>query len=84
MLLALIISVVEIFGTCFALEKKLQVIEYVKDGGSYSTFIDDHYVDPEETKITFPKKKRKLYRIILFLHRMKSISKKMLLVIRML
>ena len=60
MLLALIISVVEIFGTVYALEKKLQVIEYVKDGGSYSTFIDDHYVDPKETKITFPKKKRNI------------------------
>ena len=70
MLLALIISVVEIFGTVYALEKKLQVIEYVKDGGSYSTFIDDHYVDPKETKITFPKKKRNL--IFLYLESMEA------------
>lgn len=38
---------------------------YVKTQGSYSTFIDNYYVDPAKVEITFPGQKRNLIYIFL-------------------
>ena len=64
-LLALVIAVAEVIGVCFFLETRLKVIEYFRDGGEYSTFIEDHYVDASKTRLTFPEKKRNLIYIYL-------------------
>ena len=64
-LLALLIALAEIIGVCYFLETRLKVIEYFRDGGEYSTFIEDHYVDASKTRITFPEKKRNLIYIYL-------------------
>ncbi len=49
---------------------ELDVGNYVKSQGSYSTFIDDYYVDPEEVEISFPDQKRNL--IYIFLESMET------------
>ena len=56
--LALVITLV--VGTV-----KLDVINYVKNQMQDSTFIEDNYVDPQKTAITFPEKKRNLIYIYL-------------------
>lgn len=47
---------------------KLGVSEYLESSGLTSTWIEDHYVDPADVKITFPGKKRNL--IYLYLESM--------------
>ena len=47
---------------------RLGVGEYLKNRGQASTWIEDHYVDPEDVTITFPEKKRNL--IYLYLESM--------------
>ena len=49
---------------------KLDLIRFVADQMEDSSFIEDHYVDPQETKITFPEKKRNL--IYLYLESMET------------
>lgn len=44
---------------------RLDLGSYITNQLNVSTFIEDHYVDPAETKITFPKKKRNLIYIYL-------------------
>lgn len=44
---------------------KLDIKAYASNQGIYSTFIDDNYIDPQLTKITFPEKKRNLIYIFL-------------------
>lgn len=46
-------------------EKKLHVIEYLKNAGDASSFIEDHYVDPHTASLTFPETKRNLVYIFL-------------------
>lgn len=46
----------------------IELDAYLAQINSESSFIEDHYVDPEETKITFPEKKRNL--IVLYLESM--------------
>lgn len=52
-------------STLYQFDQKLQIREYIKNKGTYSTFIDDNYVDPEDVSITFPEKKRNLILIYL-------------------
>ncbi|MEE0200642.1 MAG: GBS Bsp-like repeat-containing protein [Muricomes sp.] len=48
----------------------LDVGTYVADQGVYSTFIDENYVDPRDTDISFPEQKRNL--IYIFLESMET------------
>ena len=43
----------------------LDVSDYMKGQSTYSTFIDDNYVDPSSVNITFPEQKRNLIYIFL-------------------
>lgn len=43
----------------------LDIGAYLKGQNTYSTFIDDNYVDPSSVNITFPEKKRNLIYIFL-------------------
>lgn len=56
LLLAIVCFVVSLFriGQC------LQVNTYLSDQSTYSTFVEDNYVEPKNTKLEFPKKKRNL------------------------
>ena len=44
---------------------KMNFVEYASGFLTKSTFIEDHYVDPSEAKLTFPEKKRNLIYIFL-------------------
>ena len=44
---------------------KLDLIRYMRDQMQDSTFIEDNYVDPKKTSLTFPEKKRNLIYIYL-------------------
>ena len=44
---------------------ELDAGNYVKAQGTYSTFIDDYYVDPADVEISFPERKRNLIYIFL-------------------
>lgn len=44
---------------------KLEVKAYMENSNTYSSFIDKNYVDPNETVLTFPEKKRNLIYIFL-------------------
>lgn len=46
-------------------EKKFHVIDYIKLQKQNSTFIEEHYVDPKNIKITFPEQKRNLIYVYL-------------------
>lgn len=48
----------------------LDVGTYVADQGVYSSFVDDNYIDPRDTEITFPEQKRNL--IYIFLESMET------------
>lgn len=43
----------------------LDVSNYMKGQSTYSTFIDDNYIDPSSVNITFPEQKRNLIYIFL-------------------
>ncbi len=45
--------------------EQLDAGSYVKAQGVYSTFVDNYYVDPADTEIIFPEKKRNLIYIFL-------------------
>lgn len=49
---------------------KLGADNYVKGQSTYSTFIDDNYVDPRDVTVTFPEQKRNL--IYIFLESMET------------
>lgn len=49
---------------------KLDAGNYVKAQGSYSTFVDDYYVNPAEVSLEFPERKRNL--IYIFLESMET------------
>ena len=44
---------------------RLEISEYIQNQSTYSKFIDDNYIDPKTTEITFPEKKRNLIYIFL-------------------
>lgn len=66
MVVSLTVSAVSVHGAW----NKLDVGNYVADQGTYSTFIDDNYVDPAEVQLQFPDQKRNL--IYIFLESMET------------
>ena len=66
MAVSLTVSAVSVHGAW----NKLDVGNYVADQGTYSTFIDDNYVDPADVSLKFPERKRNL--IYIFLESMET------------
>ena len=64
--LSLLVSGISIYSAW----SELGVGSYVKSKGTYSTFIDDYYVDPASVGIAFPEQKRNL--IYIFLESMET------------
>lgn len=52
-------------GSCFFFGYYYHIVKYLMNQGKNSTFIEDHYVDPQNVEITFPEKKRNLIYIFL-------------------
>lgn len=66
MVTSLAVSVTVVHGAW----NKLDAGSYMEAQGTYSTFIDDNYVDPAEVTLNFPEKKRNL--IYIFLESMET------------
>lgn len=66
MVMSLAVSVTVVHGAW----NKLDAGSYMEAHGTYSTFIDDNYVDPAEVTLNFPEKKRNL--IYIFLESMET------------
>lgn len=64
------ISVIVLLVTYKQFDKEVGVSEYMEAQDSYSSFIDDNYVDPNDVTLTFPEKKRNL--IYIFLESMEN------------
>lgn len=62
--LGIVSILVSVKTICGAMEE-LGVGNYVKAQGTYSTFIDNNYIDPIDVKIDFPDQKRNLIYIFL-------------------
>lgn len=62
---AFCLSFVILVSSSFYFLVKVDAFSYVKNRLTHSTFIDDHYVDPNSTAITFPEEKRNLVYIFL-------------------
>ena len=52
-------------GIIVSADCKFNFVEFVKNQVAQSTFIEDNYVDPKETKIVFPEQKRNLIYILM-------------------
>ena len=63
-----IASVLVIGGSAFYFFNKIGLGEYVENQSTVSTFIEEHYADPDEVQITFPEQRRNL--IFLFVESM--------------
>ena len=63
--LIVIISIVLLTISCITFNNKLGFIDYIKNLNNSSDFIQQHYVDPSTTEITFPEQKRNLITIYL-------------------
>lgn len=61
----LAVSITVIAGTGYYTYDRLDIKNYSKNQGTYSTFIDTNYQDPSKVKITFPEQKRNLIYIYL-------------------
>ena len=64
----LVIFIVGILASSTYFGHRIGVLDYIKNQGTESSFIEDNYVDPDTTKLTFPEKKRNL--IYLFVESM--------------
>lgn len=62
---ALIAAPLMIGLTAYQVWGKLDMGTYVKSNKTYSTFIDEHYVNPSDVTLTFPEEKRNLIHIYL-------------------
>lgn len=62
---ALIAAPVMIGMTAYQVWGQLDIKTYVKSSTTYSSFIDEHYVDPSDVTLIFPEKKRNLIHIYL-------------------
>lgn len=60
-----IASVVVLVNTYSQFNKEVGVSDYMEAQETYSSFIDDNYVDPKDVELTFPEKKRNLVYIFL-------------------
>lgn len=63
--LAITLSFISLFGYGYYTWSTLGITTYIANQTSYSTFVDDHYVDPELVQLTFPEQKRNLIYIYL-------------------
>lgn len=54
-----------IVGTLIYTADRLDLKNYSEDKGTYSAFLDDNYVNPNEVELVFPEKKRNLIYIFL-------------------
>lgn len=70
MVLSVIISVGAMIISVADAWAKLDVGGYTESQSTYSTFVDDYYVDPANVEITFPQQKRNL--IYIFLESMET------------
>lgn len=70
LLTGLILPVLSSAGFLYYAWSNLDVGSYVKGQSSYSTFIDDNYIDPAQTEMVFPEQKRNL--IYIFLESMET------------
>ncbi len=61
----ILLAVCAIGGGMIYTGNRLDIMNYTENKGTYSTFIDDHYVDPKEVEIRFPEQKRNLIYIYL-------------------
>ena len=52
-------------GSVIFLASELHLVDWIINRNKESTFIEEHYVDPEDVKIVFPEKKRNLLFIYL-------------------
>ena len=63
--IAAALSVLIISNTVASFWKNMDVSGYMNNQSSYSSFIDENYVDPGQVTLTFPEKKRNLIYIFL-------------------
>ena len=64
------VSVLLLAGTVYTAWERLDIADYAANSGAVSSFIDENYVDPVETELTFPEQKRNL--IYIFLESMET------------
>ncbi len=64
------VSAVVLVITFKQFDKSVGVTDYIEAQDTYSSFIDDNYVDPKNVALTFPEKKRNL--IYIFLESMEN------------
>ena len=69
-LISVVVSVSAMATSVRAAWNKLDVGGYTESQSTYSTFVDDYYVDPAGVEITFPEQKRNL--IYIFLESMET------------
>ncbi len=65
-----VIAVVVIILTYRSFDSEVGVTEYLTNQDTYSSFIDDNYVNPSDVELTFPEEKRNL--IYIFLESMEN------------
>lgn len=63
--IVLVVSPVIIFFTAHYVWNNLDLTTYVETQTTYSSFIDENYVNPDDVQITFPSNKRNLIHIYL-------------------
>ena len=63
--IAAALSILIISNTVASFWKNMDVSGYMNNQSSYSSFIDENYVDPGQVTLTFPEKKRNLIYIFL-------------------
>ena len=64
------VSVLLLAGTVYTAWERLDIADYAANSGAVSSFIDENYVDPAGTELTFPEQKRNL--IYIFLESMET------------
>lgn len=64
------VSVLLLAGTVYTALERLDIADYAANSGAVSSFIDENYVDPAGTELTFPEQKRNL--IYIFLESMET------------
>lgn len=68
--MGIVVPLIMSVHSVYAAWNQLDAGDYVKNQGTYSTFIDDYYVDPKDVEIVFPQQKRNL--IYIFLESMET------------
>lgn len=61
----LFITISTIAGIVYMSWNRLKIDDYIKNSGTYSSFVDTYYVDPSEVELIFPKEKKNLIYIFL-------------------